>query len=120
MSASPGIHSNTLLTGLPLVGRSGVIVAPGGRPATSSVTSSPASSSDAVISKLIVLPDWTTTLAPHWAPTGTIRGPRRGGPNTVGCRHSSAVQVSKLSLYGKPLMLFQEPLPAWVRFRYGQ
>ena len=43
-----GVQENTLLTGLPVVGSGGVMVAPAGRPATFSVTTSPASGSDAV------------------------------------------------------------------------
>ena len=43
-----GVQENTLLTGLPVVGSGGVMIAPDGRPATFSVTTSPASGSDAV------------------------------------------------------------------------
>src|SRR6185436_16179937 len=42
-----GVHEKLLDTGFPLVGSIGVMVAPCGRPATFSVTTSPASTSEA-------------------------------------------------------------------------
>src|SRR5262249_10556637 len=60
-----GVHDSTLLTGFPVVGSGGVIEAPGGRPATFSVTVSPASASDACTVKLKGTPVGVVIVLPH-------------------------------------------------------
>jgi hypothetical protein len=56
LSATVGVHENTLETGLPVVGRPGVMLAPTGRPATLRVTVWPKSVADACTVKLTGLP----------------------------------------------------------------
>jgi hypothetical protein len=63
--ARVGVQLNVLLTGFPVVGSGGVIAAPVGSPTTFSVTTSPASTSDAVAWKLTAWPVFATTVEPH-------------------------------------------------------
>src|SRR5947207_8596696 len=66
-SATLGVQEKRLLTGLPLVGNCGVMVAPAGNPATFKVTLCPGSASDACTGKLSVVPTFTAVGvgAPH-------------------------------------------------------
>src|SRR5207247_5144299 len=72
-SAAVGVQEKVLLTGLPLVGKRGVMVAPAGNPATFKVTLCPGSGSDAWTVKLRVVPTFTGVGvgAPH---TGADEG----------------------------------------------
>src|SRR5437867_6176004 len=63
--ADVGVHEKVLLTGLPLVGNGGDIVAPSGRPTTFRVTISPGSPSDAWTINFKMLPATTVSILPH-------------------------------------------------------
>ena len=64
-SLPPGVHVKRLLTGLPPVGRAGLMVAPAGRPATFKVTVSPVSGSFAVTVNDAWLPAATVCVEPQ-------------------------------------------------------
>ena len=72
-----GVKLNELLTGLPLAGSGGVMVAPGGRPTTLRVTTSPMSGSDAWILNVKSCPTLMVKVVPHagvggWSNTGAF------------------------------------------------
>jgi len=72
ISAAVGVQEKVLLTGLPLVGKEGVMVAPAGRPAAFKVTVWPRSGSDACTVKFNVFPTFAVVVDPHAGEVGRL------------------------------------------------